>query len=120
MKKGMTDMTDKELFENLSFKRKNVYEVMDENAKNEMNAFCEDYKAFLNKGKTERECVAEAVKLAEANGYEPLSSKQELKAGDKVYAVNRKKNILLAVIGSEDITNGINIAGAHIDSPRLI
>lgn len=119
MKKGMTDMTDKELFENLSFKRKNVYEVMDENAKNEMNAFCEDYKAFLNKGKTERECVAEAVKLAEANGYEPLSSKQELKAGDKVYAVNRKKNILLAVIGSEDITNGINIAGAHIDSPRL-
>ena len=112
-------MTDKELFEDLSYQRKNVYETMDDSAEAEMSALCEDYKLFLDKGKTERECVVEAVRLAEENGFVPLEAKAELKAGDKVYAVNRKKNILLAVIGTEDIEKGVNIAGAHIDSPRL-
>lgn len=112
-------MTDKELFEDLSYQRKNVYEIMDDAAKAEMSTLCEDYKVFLDKGKTERECVIEAVRLAEENGFVPLEAKAELKAGDKVYVVNRKKNILLAVIGTEDIEKGFNIAGAHIDSPRL-
>lgn len=119
MWKEMIDMTDKELFEDLSYQRKNVYEIMDDAAKAEMSALCEDYKNFLDKGKTERECVIEAVRLAEENGFVPLEAKAELKAGDKVYVVNRKKNILLAVIGTEDIEKGVNIAGAHIDSPRL-
>lgn len=112
-------MTDKELFEDLSYQRKNVYEIMDDAAKAEMSTLCEDYKVFLDKGKTERECVIEAVRLAEENGFVPLEAKAELKAGDKVYVVNRKKNILLAVIGTEDIEKGFNIASAHIDSPRL-
>ena len=112
-------MTDKELFDSLSYNRKNAYEVMDETELGRMNGLCEEYKSFLDKGKTERECVIEAVRMAEQNGFVPLSSKETLKAGDKVYAVNRKKNVFLAVIGSGDIEKGINIVGAHIDSPRL-
>lgn len=112
-------MTDKELFEDLSYKRKNVYEELNDASNTEMFSLCEEYKKFLDKGKTERECVIEAVKMAEANGFAALDTKKELKAGDKVYAINRKKNIFLAVIGSENIENGVNIVGAHIDSPRL-
>ena len=55
-------MTDKELFEDLSYQRKNVYETMDDSVEAEMSALCEDYKLFLDKGKTERECVVEAVR----------------------------------------------------------
>ncbi len=112
-------MTDKELFEDLSYKRKNVYEALDDASRAEMFALCEEYKEFLDKGKTERECVKEAEKMALSNGFVPMESKAELKPGDKVYVINRKKNIFLAVIGSEDIEKGINIVGAHIDSPRL-
>lgn len=112
-------MTDKELFEDLSYNRKNVYEEIGDNEKAEMTSLCEDYKSFLNKGKTERECVIEAVRLAEENGFVPLEEVTSLKPGDKIYAVNRKKNVFAAVIGSDDITKGVNIVGAHIDSPRL-
>ncbi len=112
-------MTDKELFEELSYKRKNVYEEINDKQREEMFALCDEYRSFLDAGKTERECVSEAVKMAEKNGFVPIESKDSLKAGDKVYVLNRNKNILLAVIGSGDISEGINIVGAHIDSPRL-
>ena len=112
-------MTDKELFDSLSYERKNAYLEMTENEKEEMNALCSDYRNFLNNGKTERECVKEALKAAEAAGFKCLDEFDSLKAGDKVYKINRGKNIFMAVIGSEDIKRGINIAGAHIDSPRL-
>jgi aspartyl aminopeptidase len=92
---------------------------MSEEEKAEMFALCDDYRAFLDGGKTERECVKLAVKMARDAGYKELSELNELKPGDKVYKVNRNKNIFMAVIGTEDIKNGINIAGAHIDSPRL-
>ncbi len=78
-----------------------------------------DYKAFLDKGKTERECVQQTIKLAEAKGYSNLLSSDSIKAGDKVYFVNRDKSIALFHIGSDDIAKGMNILGAHIDSPRL-
>ena len=58
-------------------------------------------------------------KMAELHGFKNINSVKQLKAGDKVYKINRNKNILLAVIGSEDIKNGVNLVGAHIDSPRL-
>lgn len=77
------------------------------------------YKAFLDNGKTERECVSQAVSLAKAKGYSELCEKTELKPGDKVYFINRDKSIALFHIGSDDIENGMNILGAHIDSPRL-
>ncbi len=112
-------MSDKEEFDKLSYKRRNVYEVITDNERAEMNALCTDYRAFLDAAKTERECVEKAVEMAVNAGFKPLDSVTALKAGDKVYAVNRGKNILMAVIGTEDISNGVNLCGAHIDSPRL-
>ncbi len=112
-------MTDKELFESLSYKRKNVYLELTDEERKEMYDMCDSYRTFLDKGKTERECVKEALNMAEAAGYINLDTVDSLKPGDKVYKLNRGKNIIMAVIGTEDMRNGINIAGAHIDSPRL-
>ena len=112
-------MTDKELYESLTYENKNAYLEMSEAEMDEMKSLCDDYRAFLNNGKTERECVREAVKMVKAAGFSDLADKGELKPGDKIYKINRNKNIFVAVIGSEDIEKGINIAGAHIDSPRL-
>ncbi len=81
--------------------------------------FSEGYKDFLTKCKTERESVKETVRLAEECGFKPLESYETLLEGDKVYAVNKLRSVFLAVIGSEKITDGVNIVGAHIDAPRL-
>ncbi len=112
-------MTDKELYQSLAYEHKNAYLQMNSTEKDEMNSLCDDYRSFLDKGKTERECVTEAVKLAKANGFIDIDTVNSLKPGDKIYKINRNKNIFMAVIGTDDIRNGINIAGAHIDSPRL-
>lgn len=81
------------------------------------------YRRFLDAGKTERECAAESVKLAEAAGYRSLAdviaAGGTLKAGDKVYALNMAKAVILFHIGSRPLEDGLNILGAHIDSPRL-
>ena len=82
-------------------------------------SFSEGYKDFISQCKTERECVKYSIKLAEAKGYKDLNTLKSLKAGDKVYATNKGKNFAAFIIGSEDIENGINILGAHIDSPRM-
>ncbi len=87
--------------------------------KNLALTFAEGYIDFLNKGKTERKCVEAVKAMAEKNGFKNLADITSLKAGDKVYAVNRGKNIVLARIGSEDIVKGANIIASHIDSPRL-
>lgn len=84
-----------------------------------MNAYCEDYKSFLDRAKTEREFAHEAQKYLEENGFKPLDAADKLKPGDRVYTINRGKGVLAAVIGREDITEGVSIVGAHIDSPRL-
>lgn len=112
-------MTDKELFGELSYERKNVYEAVSDTEKKAMFSLCDEYREFLDNGKTERECVETAVKMAKEHGFEALDTKSSLKPGDKVYCVNRNKNVFLAVIGKDDITNGVNLVGAHIDSPRL-
>ncbi len=112
-------MTDKELYKKLAYKTRNVYQTLTPEEKRTMLDMCDEYRNFLDNGKTERECVRGAVAMAESNGFVPFNTKNELKPGDRVYMINRKKNILLAVIGTEDIDNGINIVGAHIDSPRL-
>lgn len=81
------------------------------------------YRKFISKCKTERECVTEFIKLAEAKGYEDLnkiiSSNRKLKTGDKVYANNKGKNLALYLIGKDSFESGMKILGAHIDSPRL-
>ena len=77
------------------------------------------YRAFLDNGKTERECIKEIISLAEAKGYRNIEDANTLKAGDKVYYVQYSKSIALFRIGEEPIEKGMNILGAHIDSPRL-
>lgn len=81
--------------------------------------YCEGYKAFINAAKTEREAVSRAVEMAENQGFRPFDRTQKLQPGDRVYAVNRNKALILAVIGSRPLTDGVSIAAAHIDSPRI-
>ena len=81
--------------------------------------FNEEYKDYITKGKTERLCVDEAVKIAEGYGFKPLSSYDKLNPGDKVYATNKGKNIACFVIGDKPVEKGLRVLGAHIDSPRI-
>lgn len=81
--------------------------------------FCDDYIKYLNIGKTERKCVEYSRIIAEKYGFANIDTVNELKPGMKVYKINRGKNIVLSVIGSEDIEKGFNLVAAHIDSPRL-
>ena len=74
---------------------------------------------FLNKAKTEREFVKHARELADKNGFKDIMEFNTLKPGDKVYFVNRNKSMYLAIIGTENIENGLHIIGSHVDSPRL-
>lgn len=89
----------------------------------ELHDLCEGYKAYISDNKTERECCAAAVSLAEEAGYVDLAAKiaagEALKPGDKVYAVNRGKALMLVNMGTDPLEQGVNILGAHIDSPRL-
>ena len=79
----------------------------------------EAYKAFLNAGKTERECVKEAIRLAEEKGFTCLCKKETLVPGDRVYVNTMGKALQLYIIGKAPLEQGINIVGAHIDSPRM-
>ena len=79
----------------------------------------ENYKNFLKNGKTERKCTTEIIRLAEEKGYKNIDTVEKLKAGDKVYVSKWNKSIALFNIGSDSIEKGMNILGAHIDSPRL-
>lgn len=89
----------------------------------ELHRLNERYKACISEGKTERECVKIAVRMAEENGYcdlkKAVADNKKLKPGDKVYAVCMDKSISLFRIGEEPLENGMNILGAHIDSPRI-
>ena len=111
--------TNKELKERLLSSRKNGFDRIDAAELAAVNAYCKDYMAFLDAGKTERLCAAEAVHLAEQVGYRPLKRGEALKPGDKVYVCNRGKSVLLAHIGTKPISKGAQITAAHIDSPRL-
>ena len=103
--------------------RENAWESYSEEQLKELKELCEEYKTFLDEGKTERECVTWSVKYAKEHGFKNLEDcikkGKKLKAGDKVYAVCMKKSVVMFVIGKKDIENGMNILGAHIDSPRL-
>lgn len=108
-----------QLRETLSLNRKNGRAEISEETVLKMNEFCEGYKKFLNSSKTEREAVDTAVNLARKAGFCEYESGKKYTAGDKVYYNNRGKALALAVIGSEAVENGVKIAAAHIDSPRL-
>ena len=81
--------------------------------------FGKDYIDFMTLSKTERETVDNSIKIAEKAGFKDLNTVSELKAGDKVYFNNRGKSLFLFVVGKEDLAKGLNILGAHVDSPRL-
>lgn len=104
---------------NLQYEPKNGWEAIKTKDKKAVYDFCEGYKDFLSNGKTERECTSYAEELAKKNGFKPIESYKKLKAGDKIYVVNRGKNILLAVIGKKAFSDGIRVIASHIDSPRL-
>ena len=81
--------------------------------------YCEDYKKFIDHSKTEREALKTAVKLAEKAGFVPFEQDKKYKAGDRIYYVNRHKALALAVIGKKGVKDGVRLAIAHIDSPRI-
>ena len=81
--------------------------------------FAEGYKKFISVAKSERIAVIEAEKLLKANGFKNAEDVKNVKAGDRVYFINKKKNVAAFIIGKEPIENGLRILGAHIDSPRM-
>lgn len=103
--------------------RKNAWKDYTKKEMKEMEKLNQDYRKFLDQGKTERECVKTAVAMAEKAGYQNLedivAKGGTLKAGDKVYSVNMKKSIALFQIGRQPMEKGMAILGAHIDSPRM-
>ena len=103
--------------------RKNAWEKYPEGKREEVFTFAEGYRKFISDCKTERECVRELIAQAQQAGFENLddviAAGKTLKTGDKVYAQNMGKTLALFVIGKQPLEKGMNILGAHIDSPRL-
>ena len=113
------NMEIKEWKDKILYTQKNGYDSLSERDRQAMESYCDAYKAFLDRGKTERECVVEAICLARAKGFRPFQRGMDLHPGDKIYVNNRDKMLLLAVIGQESLDKGSRITASHIDSPRL-
>ena len=114
----MTEKNDIDLLKDKLFNKKE----MGWNSKTEKEKifdYANGYINYMNKAKTEREIIKESKKIAESNGFKEISTFEKLNPGDKVYYINREKSMYLAIIGKESIENGLNIVGAHADSPRL-
>jgi aspartyl aminopeptidase len=111
------------LSEKLIFELKNCWNGADKKKLNEIQRFAEDYVAFLDRGKTERECVSEALALLHAQGFQDLDTllnkKGLLEPGMKVYQNIKGKSLIFAVLGKKPLAGGVNIIGAHVDSPRI-
>ena len=103
--------------------RKNAWNTYDEKEKQRLNSLNADYIDFLSECKTERECIQETIKRVEAKGYisleQAIENNKPLKQGDKIYSVCMNKTVALFNIGKEPMEKGMNILGAHIDSPRM-
>ena len=108
-----------ELREKLFYKAKNAAATLSCEEIEKADGFCEGYKSFLDNGKTEREAVNEIIRLAKANGFSEFIPGEKYSQGEKVYYNNRGKSVILCVIGKKSIIEGVKIAAAHIDSPRL-
>ncbi len=109
--------------ENLEKKYESFWEKADENMISSVMDFNEGYKKFMDNSKTERESVLEIVKVAKSNGYKNISdlikSGETVKAGDKIYSINKNKAVALFNIGKDSLTEGMNIIGSHVDAPRI-
>ncbi len=108
-----------ELKERLFYTQKNGYDRIDVKERLALEKYCDAYKAYLNDSRTEREAVRNAIAAAEAEGFVPFVPGMELKPGMKLYRSNRGKSLLLAVVGKKPLSEGVTIAAAHVDSPRL-
>ena len=113
--KKLSEQLKEKLF---SAKKNAVYRMSDSEIE-VCDNFAEDYKKFLDSAKTEREAVETTVKILEEKGYKEYKTGSGLKAGDRIYRVNRGKAVICAIIGSEPIEKGVRLCAAHIDSPRL-
>ena len=107
-----------QLHEKLFYEPKNGL-LRDESAQAAAQEYCVEYMNFLDAGKTERECMIYAKSVLDAAGFKPFVYGDTYKAGDKVYFINRAKSIVFAIIGKTPMSQGVNIAAAHVDSPRL-
>nr|WP_157885470.1 aminopeptidase [Anaerococcus mediterraneensis] len=106
----------------MEYARKSAWLEMTEAELKDLEVFSKDYQKFMDQSKTERLAVKEIVKRAEDKGYKSLETfveKGSINPGDKVYVINRNKAVALFIIGKEDLENGMNIIGSHLDSPRL-
>ncbi len=113
-----TKATEK-LTEELFYSQKNGYDRIDMSERLALEEYCDAYKAYLNVSRTEREAVKNAIEQAEANGFVPFTAGMDVKPGMKLYRSNRGKSLLLAVVGTRPLSEGCNIAAAHVDAPRL-
>ena len=109
----------KKLKDELFLKRPHAGQVLSDEQWLEASEYCQSYKAFLQKGKTEREACDYALDMALSQGFVEYKAGQKYKVGDKIYVSNRGKALILAVIGEQCIGNGMRILASHIDSPRL-
>ncbi len=98
---------------------KTVWNKLNSEQKEALFAFNEEYRKFLSASKTERKFVTNSIALAKEAGFKSLDEVDEIKAGDRIYVNNRGKNLCLFVIGTKPVKEGLNILGAHIDSPRM-
>ncbi len=103
----------------LKYEKKDIYSVMSQEELDNANIYAKSYMNFLDKARTEYLAVEEAVEILENNGFISLEEKTKLEVGDRVYFINKNKSLYVAVIGREELVNGVKIVGAHIDSPRL-
>lgn len=108
-----------ELKEELLIKKKNGTLKMSEKDVTSADEFCEPYKEFLNKAKTEREFIKRTIELAKERGFEEYNCENKYKPGDKIYYINRGKSLVLTVVGKKGCKDGIKMAAAHVDSPRI-
>lgn len=108
-----------ELKEELLIKKKNGTLKMFEKDVTSADEFCESYKEFLNKAKTEREFIKRTIELAKERGFEEYNCENKYKPGDKIYYINRGKSLVLTVVGKKGCKDGIKMAAAHVDSPRI-
>lgn len=115
----MSETKAEELKKKLFNEKKCGWEEVTQEEKSKILEYCDSYIHFMNNSKTEREVIKSARKLAEEKGFQDIMIKEKLQPGDKIYSVNRDKSMYLAVVGEEDIKQGINIIGSHADSPRL-
>lgn len=103
----------------LFYDKRSGYEQISPETETKIMEYAEGYKTFLKTAKTERDAVIELQKQAEAKGFRPYTRGMQLRPGDKIYRINRSKGILLAVIGQKSLNDGIRLAAAHLDAPRI-